>query len=394
MRPTLFPPLAALVLGLAACAGAPPRPALEVSADGRTAVHRGQAWRAEDGIVFFQRGQELHAVSERPDRPFDLKAEHAADGTLRWPEDPRLDFSGMTVRFRPVLSSVAGRVAAGQLYPHEDHLHLTHLYDNADLQALYKAREDGSPYPPVRRQVAAALVALLVEEKLPAGTDAAATAGLARIDRVLARLHRSFLAGLPAAAMADILSHDFEILEGGRAVVVEDRTFQAADGIRFAYCSGHFHVEDAQARWAAPVEFGAPGTTFAFPTSPFYAASADGLVVPLPGPKLWRDLLDSGQIQMLRDHWHLTPKFADPSFDRLRALSEDPAGTDASRARARDTVFELMRLKLDISTGTAFEASVAAVRQAAALALAELAAPAPAPAPRPGDDPAKAKKKK
>lgn len=384
------PALAVLACLAAACAAAPSRPDLEVAADGRTAVYRGRSYVADEGIVFFQRGQSLHAVSDVPGKPLDVAAEPAPDGTLRWPDDARIRTESGRVRWRTELSGLAAKLASGELHPHEDHLHLTHLYANADLQALYQAREDRSPYSPLRRQVAAAVVALLVEEKLPGSSEAAAVAGLARIDRVLARLRRAFVAGVSAPAMADILAHDFEITEGGHAVVVEDRTFRAAPGLRFGYCSGHFHVEDEGERWAQVVEFGQAGAPFAFPESPLYAVAADGLVAPLPGPKLWRDLLESGQVQMLRDHWHLTVKFDDPSFARLRALSEAPETAEAVRAKARDATFELMRLKLDLRSGTTFEASVAAVREAAARALAEVAPPPP-PAPAPPPKPKKRK---
>ncbi|MGC4115922.1 MAG: hypothetical protein QM765_15300 [Myxococcales bacterium] len=364
---------------LASCVAAPVRSDLEVAADGRTAVYRGQKWAADEGLVFFQRGSSLFAVSSIPGKPLDLAAEIAADGTLHWPMDPRVEGLHGTLRWRTELSAVGARIATGELHPHEDHLHLTHRYTNPDLQALYQAREDPA-FSPVRQQVAGAVVAMLVEQRLPGANEAAASAGLARIDRVLARLHRAFLAGVGAPALSDILGHDFEITEGGHTVVVEDQTFRAADGLRFGYCSGHFHVEDAGNRWAQVVEFGQPDTAFAFPESPLFAVAADGLVAALPGPKLWRDLLESGQIQMLRDHWHLTAKFEDPAFGRLFALADAAEAPEEQRARARDAAFELMRLKLDLRSGTAFEASIAAVREAASRALAEIERPAPAPA--------------
>ncbi|HEY3449513.1 MAG TPA: hypothetical protein VGK67_24380 [Myxococcales bacterium] len=379
MRPPLAVPLACLAL--ASCVVAPPRPDLEVAADGRSAVHRGTSWVADQGIVFFQRGASLHAVSLIPGKPLDVAAEVGPDGALRWPDDPRIEATAGSVRWRAELSGVAARIATGELHPHEEHLHLTHRYANADLQALYQAREDRSPFPPIRRQVAAALVAMLIEQKLPGGSEATASAGLVRIDRVLSRLHRAFDAGVAAPALADILSHDFEIIDAGHGIVIEDQAFRAAGGLRFGYCAGHFHVEDEGERWAQVVEFGQPGAQFAFPESPLFAVTADGLVAPLPGPKLWRDLLESGQIQMLRDHWHLTAKFAEPALDRLRALAESAEASEEVRTKARNSIFELMRLKLDLHSGTTFDASVAAVREAAARALAEIEPPAPAPAP-------------
>jgi hypothetical protein len=188
------------------------------------------------------------------------------------------------------------------------------------------------------------------------------------MERILAKMHRGFVAGLPAAALADMLAHDFEIREDGRLLEVEGKLFRAGNGVRFAYCAGHFHVEDALSRWAHPVEFGEWVGTLTFPESPLFTARPDGTVVALPGPRQWRLLLDSGQIQMLRDHWHITATFADPSLGKLRAAADDPKRSEEARSKARDALFELMRLRLELKDEAGFDASVATLREAAARA--------------------------
>lgn len=375
--------LLGLCATIAGCATAPPTrgAVLEIAEDGRTAVYRKQLWSAGQDLAFFQRGSDLHLVSQLADRPMNLKAEALPDGTLRWPADPRIEVAHNVVRWRTATSAALERVKQGQLHPHESHLHLTHHYDNPDLQALYRARQENSPYPPIRRQIAAALIALLVEEKLPAESDEIVTASLRRLDRVLAKVRRGFEAGLAATALTDMLSHDFEIREESRLVEVEGRVFRAGEGLRFAYCSNHFHVQDTADRWAHPVEFGEPGA-FSFPPSPLFAVSPQDEVYALPGPKLWREMLERGEIQMLRDHWHLTARFGDPSFVALRAVADDPQRPEEIRLRARDAAFEILRARLELKDEASFEASVARVRKAAAAALKDLEK-TPAPAARP-----------
>ncbi len=360
------PPLLAAVLACAAVPLERGTPSFEVSPDGRTAAAGGEFWRVPDGVAFFQRGAALHVVSLVPGRVFDVTVPLGEDGRFAWPENAPFVAADGEIRLRVTAgpASVDELVESGQIHRHDDHYHLTHRFQNEDWQALYRARADDSPLPPLRRQVAAVVLALLVDQRI-AGTREEATAqAMKRIASVVGKARRAVEADLPARIIESMMAHDYEILDGGRVLTIEGQTYRAGDGVRFVYCGDHFHVESAGGRWAHPIALEAdePGH-FAFPASIFFEVREGGLVVERPVASRWQQLAESGQIRFVRDHWHLTEEYFHPRLKKLEAAMDDPRLPEAARARARGRVLDVLHLRLDLGTEAEFEGRLAAIDQ-------------------------------
>lgn len=363
MRLAALPLLAAAL----ACAAVPvdrgPQP-FEVSPDGRTAAAGGETWRAPDGVAFFQRGAELHVVSLVPGRTFDVAVPLGADGRFAWPENAPFEAAGGELRFlaSPGPASVQELIESGQLHRHDDHYHLTHRFQNEDWQALYRARADDSPLPPMRRQVAAVVLAILVDQRIPGAGEEITARALARAVSVIGKARRAVEAGLPARQIESMAAHDYEILDGGRTLSIEGQTYRAAEGVRFAYCADHFHVESAAGLWAHPIDLEAdePGH-FAFPRSIFFEVRQGGVVAARKASSHWRQLAESSQIRFVRDHWHLTEGYLHPRLKQLVAAMDDSRLTEAMRARARGRVLDVLRLRLDLGTEAEFEGRLGAI---------------------------------
>ncbi len=357
-------PLLAAALACAAVPvdGGPAR--FEVSPDGRAAAAGGETWRAPDGVTFFQRGAELHVVSLVPGRFFDVSVPLGEDGRFAWPENAPFEAVGGELRF-PVgrgPASVDELIESGQLHRHDDHYHLTHRFQNEDWQALYRARADDSPLPPMRRRVAAVVLAILVDQRIPGGGEEVTARAVARAASIIGKARRAVEAGLLARQIESMTAHDYEILDGGRVLAIEGQTYRAADGVRFAYCDSHFHVESAAGLWAHPIALEAdePGH-FAFPRSIFFEVRDGGLVAERKSTARWRQLAESGQIHFVRDHWHLTEGYRHPRLKQLMAAMDDPKLTEAMRGRARGRVLDVLRLRLDLGTEAEFEGRLGAI---------------------------------
>jgi hypothetical protein len=339
-------------------------PGLSVGHDGRTATAGGETWAAPEGIAFFQRGDVLHVVSSTPWRSWDVAVPLGPDGKLAWPAEAPFRAAHGTLHLRAAEATpeVEELVASGQLHPHDDHYHLTHRLANDDWQALYRLRAEGSPLPPIRRQVAATILALLLDERIPGSNPDATARGLARMASVIGKARRAVEAGVGARALEAIITHDFEIRDDGRTLELGGKSFRAAAPLRFAYCGQHLHVEEAGGKWAQPVELaGQAEGGFAWPDSMFFVVGDDGTVKARGGQARWRKLVDDGQIHFARDHWHLTEKYANPRLQRILQAVADPKVAEPPRDRARALALELLRLRLDVTSEAEFDARLRAV---------------------------------
>lgn len=352
---------ALLMLSVAACGHAQPR-RLAVSDDGRAAIAGGQSWRAPQGFALAEREDGLHVISRIPGALFDFIVPLDADGRPSLPANaPFAVRDGVLVlRDRP-LAPAAHLVETGQLYPHDEHYHLTHHWENADWRALYRAREEDSGLRAATRQAAAYALATLLDRRIPGATEEALVDGLRRMTETVARARRAVEAQLPSKQLMAMVVHDFEIADDGASLSVEGKVLRAAAGVRFTYCGDHFHVEDARGTWAHVVPLNdVEAGGFELPPSVFFEVSG-GTVAPRAGDPPWRRLLARGEIRLGGDRWYVTESFAHPSFQRLKAAALDEATPPAVREAARRSVFELLKLPLDVESDAAFEARLAAI---------------------------------
>ena len=359
---------ATLLAGCAHLAGG--RATLVVSEDGQVVTAGGEQWTAPDGTTFYQRGDVLHVVSNSPGRRWDVAVSVGPGGRLAWPEDGPFEAKDGALHPR------AAR--ADQLYPHDDHYHLTHRFQNDDWQALYRLRQEDSPLPPIRRQVVAAVLALLLDERIPGTSVEATDKALRRMVSIISKARRAVDGGVGARAIEAIVTHDFEIRDDGQTMEIEGQVFRAAAPVRFAYCATHFHVEEASGKWAQPVDFerGQNGG-FAWPGSIFFEVRPDGTLTERPPSTRWRRLSDSGQVRFTRDHWHITEAYAHPALQEILKTIANPALPEPHKDEARALALEVMRLRLDVGSDAEFEARLGAIDQAIERAAAELRAETP-----------------
>lgn len=363
-------------VALACATGIPGRRSLSIAEDGRSVTCRGETWRAPGGVSFFQRGGALHVISLVPGNTFDVRVPRDASGRLAPPADAPFEVADGLVRLRDRSvapgSSTAQLVDGGQLYRHDDHFHLTHVYRNADWQALYRARAEDSPLPPVTRQVAAVILAMLVDARIPGASEDATISAMRRVESVVAKGRRAVEAQLPAKQAVAMVLHDFEIAEGGRNLAIEGRTFSAEGDVRFSYCGDHFHVESPKLGWSHPVPLGGlePGR-FEMPPSVFFEAGQGGTVAERAGGA-WRDLLASGRIRRAGDAWYVSEDYPNPRLSELRRAEADASIPQPLRERVRAAVMEILKVRLDIESDDAFRARLASVEQAIDLRWREL----------------------
>ncbi len=372
----------ALTTALLACAGTEGarHHRATIADDGRVAIIGGESLRAPAGVSFFERRDEVHVVSLVPGSVFDVTVPLDPTGRPLVPPDAPFELKdGLVILRDRALPPTAKLVDTGQLYRHDDHFHLTHRWENADWQALYRAREDGSEVSPPMRPVAAFILTALLDTRVPGGTEQATTAALRRMEAVVARARRGVEAGLPAKQIVAMVLHDFEIGEDGRSLSVEGRIVRAAEGIKFAYCGDHFHVEQAKGAWVHPVALGAmePGH-FELPPSMFYE-EADGTVAERSGPSAWRELLGKELIHLVGDAWFLSERYPLPAFVRLQRAAKDETLPGVVREAARRSVIDLLKVKLDVSGDAAFRTQLAALDQAIELRWRELETQASSP---------------
>jgi hypothetical protein len=347
----------------------PPPPPLTLSDDGRTLVAGGESWTAPEGAVFYQRGTVVHVVSTQPGRAWDVAVPLGPDGKLLWPKEAPFapaDAEGALVpRAGKAAPETEALVDSGQLHPHDDHYHLTHRFQNEDWQALYRLRTENSPLPPLRRQVAATVLALLLDERLPGTTAEATDAALRRMVSIIGKARRAVEGDVGARAIESIITYDFEIRDDGATMELGGRVFHAAPPVRFSYCTSHFHVEDANGKWAQPIELDghANGAPFAWPRSIFFDVTPDGTVTERPPSTRWRRLADTGQVRFTRDHWHITETYAHPRLQHLLKSVGDERLTDALRDKARALALEVMSLRLDLGSDAEFSARLDAIDQ-------------------------------
>jgi hypothetical protein len=352
---------ALLVLaGLAGCAHGTGR--LAVSDDGRAAIVGGQSWRTPDGVTLAARGDGLHVVSAIPGAAFDVAVSFDDEGRPVVPATAPFEVrDGVIVVRGRALATTASLVESGQLYPHDEHFHLTHRWDNADWRALYRAREEGSGLPGATRQAAAYALATLLDRRIPGASEEASAEGLRRMAETVARARRAVEGQAPSKQIMAVVVHDLEILDGGAAVTVEGQLFKAGPGVRFASCGDHFHVEDAGGAWAHVVPLAElPHGQFEMPTSMFFEVSG-GTVSPRGGDAVWKALLARGEIKLGGDRWYVTERYGHPAYQRLQRAALDEAAPPAVRDGARATVIEFLKAPLDISSDAAFDARLAAI---------------------------------
>ena len=111
--------------------------------------------------------------------------------------------------------SVDDLLQTGQLYRHDDHLHITHRFQNEDWEALYRLRGDESPLPPIRRQVAAAAVlATLVDLPIAVGSKDDARKQLDRTVAIIGKVRRGIEHGLSARQLDSVVEHNYELRDG------------------------------------------------------------------------------------------------------------------------------------------------------------------------------------
>jgi hypothetical protein len=369
---------------LAGCAHAPwfgsaPKPQLTISEDGQTVTAGGERWTAPEGVAFYQRGSALRVVANAPGRSWDVAVAVGEGGKLAWPADAPFEARDGALHLRTVKADpeVALLIDTAQLHPHDDHFHLTHRYMNEDWQTLYRLREEDSPLPPIRRQIAATVLALLLDERLPGSSPEATAKALHRMVSIIGKARRALEAETGARAIEAIITHDFEIRDEGRTVEIEGKVFRAAEPLRFAYCANHFHVEEATGKWAQPVDFESPSGGFAWPGSIFFEIRPDGTVGERPPSSRWRRLSDSGQVRFTRDHWHITEAYDHPRLQAILKTVANPALGEALKDKARALALDVMRLRLDTGSDAEFEARLDAIDQAIDRAGAELEKEAP-----------------
>jgi hypothetical protein len=377
MRPCRPVAAATFLALLASCALV--RPA-RVSSDGREVQVGGERWVARDGITLFERDGELHVVCVGPEATFDVAVPTAADGRLAWPRDAPFEASEGQVRLRGRGGSgLAALVESRQLHPHADHFHLTSRYPNPDWQALYLLREDGSGLDPARQQLAASVLAELLDQRIPGTSEEVTLASLRRVDSVIARVRRAVQSGQPGPRVLGILTHDFEITGEGRVLEIEGQRFRAGDGVRFAYDGGHFHVESTGGAWVqvVPLEGMEPGS-FELPHSLFYEVR-DGVVEARPVSTRWQGLAATHQVRFVRDHWHLTETYL--PLRPLLAAAEDPALPAPLQERARGRALEVLRVRLDVGSEPELESWLATMDRLIERQVAETARERPAAGP-------------
>lgn len=352
-----------MLAGLVACGHARPR-RVTVSDDGRAAIVGGQSWRAPDGVTFFERRESLHVVSLVPGSVFDVAIVFGADGRPIVPVNAPFDLrEGLVVLRDRSLPPTARLVETGQLYPHDDHYHLTHRWENDDWRALYRAREEGSDLPASTRQVAAFALATLLDHRVPGKVEEATARGMQRMAETVARARRAVEGKYPAKQIMAMVLHDFEIVEDGATLAIEGKVYRS-DGVKFSYCGDHFHVEDASSAWAHPIHLGdaEPGH-FDLPPSMFFDVNGTTIAARV-GDAAWRELLASAQIRLVGDRWFVSEKYANPAFVRLQRATLDESVPSYLRELARRSVIEFMKLPLDIDSDAAFRARLAAVDRA------------------------------
>jgi hypothetical protein len=358
MTPTRAAALAVALFSGCALLRPPPR----VASDGHTATVGGETVTSDEGIELFERGGEIHVVSVRSERSFDVVLTAGEDGRPAVPEGSPIELSGGRIRLRAPggPQKLPNLIASGQLHPHDDHFHLTHLYANADWQALYADREPASNLPPVRQQIAAHVLATLLDQRIP-GTDEESTmAALRRVDSVVAKVRRGMVAGLPGRQIQSILIHDYEILADGDFLVIEGKRYQAGVGMRFVYDGDHFHVESVNGTWVQVVRLdGQESGNFEFPPSIFYEVKGNLVEGRAPSTR-WQNLAESKQIRFVRDHWHLTETYGPLRRAGLMEATEDSSLTDALRESARARALDILRLRLDVGSDDEFEARLSA----------------------------------
>jgi hypothetical protein len=352
-----------------------PAPPFVIGADGRTVTAGGETWSAPDDVQFYQRGALLHVVSMVQGQTWDVAVALDADGRLAWPaEGPFEAVEGaLKLRVGEASPAVERLLETGQIHVHDDHYHLTHALEDPDWQALYRDRAEGSALDPVRRQVAATVLALLLDQRIPGAGAEVTEKALQRMRSIIAKARRAVEGGVGARAIEMIIAHDLEIRDDGRTLEVGGQVYRASDGVRFAYCTGHFHVEDARGKWTQPVEVEgqAPGT-FQGPSSIFFEVREGGTIAERSTPSRWRTLSDRGEIHFARDHWHVTEAYANPRMQYVLKTMADAKVAAPIRDRARAMAFELMRLRLDTGSDAEFDARLDAVDQAIDRAAAEL----------------------
>jgi hypothetical protein len=352
-----------------------PASAIAISDDGQTVTVGGEQWTAPEGVVFFQRGNAVHVVSSAHGRSWDVAVPVGPGGKLAWPADAPFVASGGALVARAGKAAPATEllIGSGQLHPHDDHYHLTHLFQSDDWQALYRLRADGSPLPPIRRQVAATILALLLDDRIPGSSPEATDKALQRAVSIIGKARRAVEGDVGARAIETIITYDFEIRDDGRTAEIAGQHFRAAESVRFSYCSGHFHVEGASGKWAQPVELeGQASGSFTWPSSIFFEVRPDGMIAERPPSTRWRKLADNGQIRFTRDHWHLTESYASPRLQYLLKVIANAQLPERLRDKARAQALDVMRLRLDIGSEAEFGARLDAIDQAIERAAAEL----------------------
>jgi hypothetical protein len=339
---------------------------LTISPDGRTVTAGKETWTTPDEVLFYQRGDVLHVVSSSHGRAWDVAVPIGAGGRLDWPRDAPFEAVGGALKLRvgDATPEIAQLIESGQIHIHDDHYHLTHEFKDDDWQALYADRADGSPLTPVRRQVAATVLALLLDQRIPGAAPEATEKALRRMRSMIGKARRAVEGGTGARAIETIITYDVEIRDEGRTLDIGGQLFRAADPVRFAYCSGHFHVEDSGGRWAQPIELeGQPPGAFEWPSSIFFELRDGGTIAERTAPSRWRMLAEGGQIRFTRDHWHVTENYANPRLRFILQAMEDPKVAAPLRESARALAFELMRLRLDTGSDAEFEARLDSVDQ-------------------------------
>ncbi len=360
-------PVLVVTAVLAACAGpgAGRHRRVAISDDGRSAILGGVSWRAPAGVSFFERRDELHVVSLVPGSVFDVHVPLDPGGRPLAPSDAPFELKdGMIVLRDRALPPTAKLVDSGQLYPHDDHFHLTHRWVNEDWQALYAAKEDGSHVPAAMRPVAAFLLASLLDLRLPGRTEQATAAAIRRMETIVSRARRGVDAGLPTKQIVAMVLHDFEILDEGRTLSIDGRQLRAADGVKFAYCGDHFHVEQAGGKWVHPVAVGScrAGEVRAPVLGVLRGDGRDRRGA--PGRDRVARAARAGAHPPRRRRLVPLRALPAPGFVRLQRAANDEAVPPVLREAARRSVIDFLKVKLDVSGETAFRSQLATLDQA------------------------------
>jgi len=343
----------------------------KISADGASVTIQGKAYIASPGVTFLRRGDALFVVSVEPGSSFLQLVEIEKGQRFSFPTNPYFEVMGNTLvpksKTRGIKAPrhpVAERLAAaGQIYPHLDHFHLTRHYERPTWQALYEARnEDNEEYSPIRKRVAMSLIIRLLQEKIPGENFPKSRKW---IDQMVDRAWRGFYDDLLGKQILQTLEYDFEILKDGRLLIHKGRAYKAGAGVSFVHCSVHGVHVIGDGKGAFEFPFDLIHDRDARLKSNLFVYVKKNRVYATKPNKRWVELVRHGQIRHRDGHYRITLSYKNPEMAAmLRAASEDSPYSRAVRERAGSHLLELLKITFEPWTARRLAGSLREIDEA------------------------------